>query len=143
MSSKKHKRRDGRAPLDAEDLSFTEASHNVQTPIFTEEADNTHRQGHRHARLQTILRVELDALLRDDVRDPLLYGITVTSVELSIDYRNARVYVRFGADSDPRKAALALEKATAFLRANLSDALDLKFVPSLRFSAHLYPDEEG
>jgi len=59
---------------------------------FEEEGDDDAQQaaGHRHARLQQILREELGALVRDELSDPRLDEVMVTSVELSVDYRNAR-----------------------------------------------------
>jgi ribosome-binding factor A len=93
--------------------------------------------GHRHARLTQLIHEELEALLRDEVADPRLEGARVSAVELSVDYRSARVRFVLG-DWSPTAAALAqaergLERASAFLRARLGEALDLKRVPELRF----------
>jgi ribosome-binding factor A len=57
--------------------------------------------------------------------------VTVTYVELSVDYKNARV--GFVGDGDRERITRALEGATPFLRARLADAVDLKQVPALRF----------
>ena len=130
MSHKKHRRERGH---NAPDAASFEARTTHESTIFTGESDVHHRQGHRHPRLQQIVRDELGGLLRDEVRDPALAGLEVTSVELSIDYRNARVHVRVPDGADLRRVSLALERATPFFRAQLTDALDLKFVPSLRF----------
>jgi ribosome-binding factor A len=93
--------------------------------------------GHRHARLQQLMEEEIGALLRDEVVDPRLEGASCTAVELSVDYRSARV--RFvlpperATAADIQKAARAFEKAGPFFRARLGEALDLKRVPELRF----------
>jgi ribosome-binding factor A len=94
--------------------------------------------GHRHARLQQLLHEELNGLVRDDVADPDLFGVVFTSVELSVDYRNARV--RFAVPGEPapnaslrQRRERALARAAPFLRAQLATTLDAKFVPALRF----------
>lgn len=88
--------------------------------------------GHRQARLSHLIREELGALLRDDVRDPALRDLELVAVELSVDYRNARVVVTGGAGG-AREVEEALERAGGFLRARLSQALDIKHAPQLRF----------
>ncbi|MFO0755006.1 MAG: ribosome-binding factor A [Byssovorax sp.] len=98
----------------------------------------TSAAGHRHGRLSQIFREELAALVRDELGDPRLDGVIITRVELSIDYRNARVsfWVRRPAPpSRDERARLerAFERAAPFLRASLADAVDLKQVPALRF----------
>jgi ribosome-binding factor A len=93
--------------------------------------------GHRHARLQSLMEEEIGALLRDEIVDPRLEDVRCTGVELSPDYRSARV--RFllpperASARDIQQAERAFEKAGAFLRARLGEALDLKRVPELRF----------
>src|SRR5262245_35642291 len=95
--------------------------------------------GHRHERLSRIFREELDALVRDEITDPVLDGVTFTLVELSVDYKNARVgFVGPGGAEAPReqreRMARALLRATPFLRARLAESVDLKQVPALRFA---------
>jgi ribosome-binding factor A len=97
--------------------------------------------GHRHARLQDLILEELRALLRDDVSDPALGSVRIIGVVLSVDYRQARVhFATLGGDPEATRARAqserALVRATAFLRARLADALDLKRVPDLRFLFH-------
>jgi ribosome-binding factor A len=97
--------------------------------------DDGKSAGHRHERLQGLILEELRALLRDDVSDPRLASARVTTVLLSVDYRNARVHYTC-APSDAgaaRRSEQAFARATPFLRARLADALDLKRVPDLRF----------
>jgi ribosome-binding factor A len=93
--------------------------------------------GHRHTRLQQLMEEEIGALLRDEVVDPRLDGASCSGVELSVDYRSARVRFMLPAErqqpADIQKAERAFEKATAFFRARLGEALDLKRVPELRF----------
>jgi ribosome-binding factor A len=98
----------------------------------TSRGDEGHPTGHRHERLSRLLHEELDALVRDELHDPRVSGAAVTYVELSVDYKNARVgYV--APLGDRQRVEPALARATPFLRARLADAVDLKQVPALRF----------
>jgi ribosome-binding factor A len=121
--------------------------------VSLDDDDEISAQGHRHGRLQQILREELDALVRDELSDPRLDGVSITSVELSVDYRNARVTFWAARPAPPSRderdrLEKAFARATPFLRASLAESVDLKQVPMLRFvwgqgaDAHLAsPDE--
>jgi ribosome-binding factor A len=91
--------------------------------------------GHRHLRVQSLILDELRSLLRDDVSDPELADVRVAAVVLSVDYKHARVHfvLTRASPTEPRRAAHALERATAFLRARLAEAIEMKRVPDLRF----------
>lgn len=90
--------------------------------------------GYRRIRLEHILLEELNSLLRDETEDPVLEGVSISSVELSADYKIARAFFVLDAESAPvAQVQDALERSTSFLRSQLADALDTKFVPSLRF----------
>jgi ribosome-binding factor A len=92
--------------------------------------------GYRHVRLQQIVEEEIAALIRDEVSDPRLAGVIVTRVDLSVDYKSAKVgfvLPRARPDTERLEAERALGRASAFLRARLAEAVDLKAVPALRF----------
>ena len=97
----------------------------------------SHEGGHRHQRLQQLLQEEIESLLRDEVTDPRLEDVRCTRVELSVDYRSARVHylVPEGRDAAGELAKIerAFERASAFMRARLGEALELKRVPQLNF----------
>ena len=108
--------------------------------------------GHRHERLSSILREEIAAVMRDELSDPRLEGIRITTVDISVDYKNARLgFVTPGGSATTRdereRLERTLERATPFLRSRLADALDLKAVPALRFAWDIYaaaePIDEG
>jgi ribosome-binding factor A len=81
------------------------------------------------------LHEELSAIARDDLSDPLLDGVRFTTLELSVDYKNARVRFVPGhaKDADGARTERALSRATPFLRARLAESVGLKHVPLLRF----------
>ncbi len=77
--------------------------------------------GYRHLRLQQIIEEEIAALLRDEVVDPRLAGVIVTRVDLSVDYKSARVgfvLSRARRDSEREEVEKALGRASAFLASN-------------------------
>lgn len=102
----------------------------------------------RTDRVSEQIRGELARLLQTEITDPRVGLVTLTRVDLSPDFRNARVdWSRFdpgdgdAMDSEARQRAeeaaletqAGLESAAGFLRSRLAKALPLKRVPELRF----------
>ncbi|MBL8679366.1 MAG: ribosome-binding factor A [Myxococcales bacterium] len=108
-------------------------------PIEEEDSHQRSSAGHRGARLERTLERELRAMVSDDLRDPLARRALVLRVELSVDYRNARVYFTHEKSSAPwardaaRSVTSALERCAPFLRVGLAEALAMDRVPLLRF----------
>lgn len=98
--------------------------------------------GHRHERLSRILREEIAAVMRDELADPRLDGVRLTFVELSVDYKNARIGFIGPVAEAPRaereRLERLLDRATPFVRRRLADAVDLKHAPALRFAWDTY-----
>jgi ribosome-binding factor A len=81
------------------------------------------------------MQEELSVALRE-MRDPRLEGVLISRVELTDDLQTARVYVRrdLGGDPPAVKAAIkALGLAAGRLRRIAGQALDLRYMPELRF----------
>ncbi len=95
--------------------------------------DDLQAAGHRHARLQQIIREELDALFRTEMSDPAIEGVRVVAAELSVDYRSVRVRFIVPDDAQADRAERALLHAGTYIRRRLVEALDLKRIPTLRF----------
>jgi len=90
-----------------------------------EDADGT-----RTARLQELIREEVNLILRNEVRDPRLDGVVITMVELAGDGSCARLWFTAEGDEDKREAC---EHIAGFLRTQLAESLGLKRTPELRF----------
>ena len=90
--------------------------------------------GYRHLRLESLMRDELNELFRNEISDPALVDLLVQHVELSVDYRHARVHLTaLGlADRKPH-VEKALARAKHFVRARIYEAIELKRLPDLRF----------
>jgi ribosome-binding factor A len=92
------------------------------------------REFSRNQRLGAqVLRV-LSALLRFDVKDPRLNGVSLTAVELTRDVSVAKIYFSLlNPEDDPDTALEGLQRASGFLRGKLGSALSVRHVPELRF----------
>lgn len=91
-------------------------------------------QGSRPSRVGDQIRAELAELLTREVHDPGIGFLTITSVKVSADLQQARVYYTSIGDQKARKeSARALNRATPFLRRQVGQRLRLKRVPELTF----------
>ena len=89
--------------------------------------------GSRMRRVNEAVREVVSAHI-DDLKDPRVGFVTVTSVETSPDLRRARVFVSVLGSEDDREQALAgLESARGFLQAKVNEELRMKRTPALSF----------
>ena len=86
--------------------------------------------GTRTARLQELIREEVNLILRNEVSDPRLDSVVVTMVELAGDGSRARLWYTAEGDEDRRDAC---EHIAGFLRTQLAESLGLKRTPELTF----------
>jgi ribosome-binding factor A len=90
----------------------------------------------RQLRVGEMLRHALsDILVRGDIRDPDLAGVsvTITQVKPSGDMRYATVLCEPLGGKDADKIIAALNRNKAYLRGQMGHAIALKFTPELRF----------
>lgn len=81
-----------------------------------------------------LIKEELSRLLEREVKDPQVGFVTLTDVEVTADLRNARVYFSVLGDEQAMQESLAaLERARGFLRRELSQRLEIRYVPELHF----------
>jgi ribosome-binding factor A len=88
---------------------------------------------HRHQRVEHSILEELRAILRDDVTDPELEGVRLTALVLAPDSKSARVHFAVPRGRPRSAVERAFTRATSFLRARLTEAVELKRTPDLRF----------
>ncbi len=81
------------------------------------------------------LQREVSTIILEEVKDPDCAGVTITAVHVSRDFSHAILSVRARADKlDVTKQALAgLNRASPFIRRELSSRIALRKVPALRF----------
>jgi len=76
----------------------------------------------------------LNELVRFESKDPRLFGVSLTSIELSRDLSVAKVYFsQMNPDDDPEIALEGLTRAGGFLRSKLGSTIKVRHVPELRF----------
>jgi ribosome-binding factor A len=81
-----------------------------------------------------LIKEELSQLLEREVKDPQVGFVTLTDVEVTADLRIARVYFSVLGDEQAMQESLAaLERGKGFLRRELSQRLDIRYVPELHF----------
>ena len=86
----------------------------------------------RSERVGDQIRMEMADIFLNKVKDPRIGFVTVVSVEMSDDLRNAKIFVSV-LGGDPATSFKGLEKAKAFIRGELGRRLKLRFVPELIF----------
>lgn len=72
-------------------------------------------------------------ILRAEVSDPRLQGVTITRCEVTDDLSYARIYYVLPLGKEPEEAIQAFEKATPFLRTRVGQEVQLRTVPELSF----------
>jgi len=90
----------------------------------------------RSHRVADFIQRELAELIRTEIKDPRVSSmVTVSSVEVSRDLGTAKVhYTIMGAQPGERDATdNALKRAAGFLRRQLSQRMNIRSVPELRF----------
>jgi ribosome-binding factor A len=88
----------------------------------------------RTRRIGEQLRRELAELIRDELRDPRLTLVSMTSVEVSRDLAQARIYVTLLGDPAERTERVAeLNRAAPILRRELGRRMRLRVIPKLEF----------
>lgn len=81
-------------------------------------------------------------LVKGEVRDPNLQGITITEVKVDRELSYAEIYVSAIEGSIRSKEILeGLERATGFIRKTLSERIELRSFPRLRFHWDLTPEK--
>jgi len=108
-------------------------------------SDKEHRTpGQRQLRVGEEIRHLLAELLeRSDMRDPELRdaSITVTSVDISPDLRNATAFVMPLGGHDEQRLLAALKRAAPWFRARVGERAGLRYAPEIRFQLDKTFDE--
>lgn len=88
----------------------------------------------RAERVADQIQRALAEIIAREVSDPRLERVTVSSVDLSRDLRNAKAYVTLPEGADREGALRALDRASGFIRKRLAEHVRLKFLPKLHFT---------
>ena len=98
------------------------------------------REGRSHSQRQLRVGEEVRHILaalieRGEMRDPELRGtsITVTSVDVSPDLRNAIAFVMPLGGQDEQRLLAAMRRAAPWFRARVGEQAGLRYAPEIRF----------
>ncbi len=95
------------------------------------------REFDRARRVAELVQRELARLLTSEAHDPRIKFVTVTGVDMSKDLKHAKVYVtrlkKQDSPAEQQRLLKALQHASGFLRHELSNDLNLRISPSIRF----------
>lgn len=84
-------------------------------------------------RVNSNLQKEISYILMTEVKDSDLKFVTITDVKTTDDYSFAKVYVRVLDDSKKESTMKSLKNASGFIRRQLHDRVDMRYVPTLEF----------
>ncbi|MEA3487543.1 MAG: 30S ribosome-binding factor RbfA [Thermodesulfobacteriota bacterium] len=88
----------------------------------------------RADKVADLIRAEISDILLRQINDPQVKGITVTSVKVTDDLRQAKVFfVRMGENVCSEETTKGLHRAVGFLRRELGKRLQLRYVPEIKF----------
>ena len=88
----------------------------------------------RADRVAELIRADLYEIISKEVKDPRLHSVTITSVKVTDDLRNAKIYfVEMGKDECSGEIKAGLNRAAGFIRRELGKKMQLRFVPELMF----------
>lgn len=86
-------------------------------------------------RIEESLRRELSNIILYELKDPRTGFVTVTGVDLSDDYRSAKVLVTVrGARQDTKLTLQGLAHASGYIQLLIAKRLQLRYTPRLRFA---------
>lgn len=88
----------------------------------------------RTIRLAENIKMELNDIIRKNIKDPRVGFCTITSVELTGDQRHCTIYLSFLGDEKAKKDGYSgLQSAKGFIRTELGKRLTIRHTPELHF----------
>ncbi len=88
----------------------------------------------RADRVGGLIHEALSLLLQKSVSDPRLASVSLTGVKMSPDLKLAKIYFVISEEVTSKDAAFAgFKKAKGFIKYNLAQSLDLRYMPDLQF----------
>ena len=87
----------------------------------------------RIKRLNHAFMEEISVILMEEVKDESLKFVTITDCDITNDLSYAKVYFTV-LDKEKKKEVLdSLNKASSFIRGKLSEKIEMRHTPELRF----------
>lgn len=90
--------------------------------------------GPRLSRLQKAIKEAVSQIIQFELKDPRIGLVTVTSVNISPDLRQARIFLSIlGSSEEQRESLAGLDSARGFIRSELGKRVRMKFTPQIEF----------
>ncbi len=88
----------------------------------------------RARRVSEEIKKEVAKIIRDNVKDPRVGFVTITSVDLSGDLSVAKIYFSvMGEQNTIDETVAALESAKGYIRREIGQRIKLRHVPEIHF----------
>lgn len=88
----------------------------------------------RKERVEELIKEEISEILRKKVSDPRIGFVSITGVDLSPDFEQAKIFVSiFGEEKQKLKTFQGLTAATGYIRGELGKMLEMRALPKLEF----------
>lgn len=81
-----------------------------------------------------ILKEVSDMIIKGEIRDPRVNSVAFTGIKVTEDLSFARLYFTLiNEDTDKKETLTGLERATGFIKRELSKRLRMRRIPDLKF----------
>ncbi len=87
----------------------------------------------RQLRVADLIHQQLAQILQREVHDPRLKTVSLTTVRISANLKQARVYYTLIDKNESHRVDQGLKKAIGYMRHSLAEAAELRHVPQLIF----------
>lgn len=88
----------------------------------------------RNRRISELISREVSSIMQLEMRDQRFRAVTVTGVQMSPDLGFAKIYFTCaGTSEDIKSTAKALNHAKGYFRSVLSERIEMKYIPDLKF----------
>ena len=84
-------------------------------------------------RLNSTFIKEISEILQKEIKDPDIKFVTITGCDITSDLSFAKVYYTVLDDKKRKEVGEALEGAKGFIRGQLSQRVDIRHTPELKF----------
>jgi len=88
----------------------------------------------RKEKVQDAIQKEVSSIIQNEIKDPRLGFVTITSVEIADDLRYAKIFFSvLGKEEDYKRTKEALDSAQGFIRKLIAQRIQLRFAPEISF----------
>lgn len=86
-------------------------------------------------RIRKALIKEVSDIIQRHVKDPRISGIiSVTDIELSSDYKYAKIYISvYGSEEQKKQTLEAIQESTSYIRGEIGKRIRLRHTPEIEF----------